>query len=168
MSSGVRALLSIFAALMLVLGAQATPATAGGSDGSRIQKLASDGTFLEKSTTDGTFVASRGSHGSGVHGSGVSRIATGRRTGSTAYHRCGSFTFTPHSDDALLYVRTRGIGCRAARRVLRAWHDNGYLPRSGPAGYRCKVISEETSGFRRTSCHRKHRRIPTISFNSGP
>jgi hypothetical protein len=103
---------------------------------------------------------------------GVSRIASRRQSGSKGgahdYHRCGGFIFTPQSDDALFDVRSRGIGCHAVRRALQAWHDNGYQPRSGPTGYRCKVIGKTASGFRRTSCHRKHHRLPSISFSSGP
>jgi len=81
--------------------------------------------------------------------------------GST--HSCGSLIITPQSDNALLHIRTRGIGCRSARRRLRAWAKHGYRPMTGPRGYRCKMPTPYQEG-QRIRCHRKGHRLPVISF----
>ena len=77
MSSGVRALLSIVAALMLVLGAPATPATAAGTGDGQLEGpidvaadaagnvYVADGAQIQKFTSDGTFLTKWGSYGAG-------------------------------------------------------------------------------------------------------
>ncbi len=96
----------------------------------------------------------------------VSRIAGAkprRRSARAKLHRCGTILFQRGSGEAMIRIVTRGIGCTAARKKLRAWRNNRYRPRTGPRGYRC------TGGgpFSRTTCRRAGRSVPVIAFTSG-
>lgn len=88
--------------------------------------------------------------------------ATEASAGNAPIHRCGNLIVTPQSDNVLLHIRTRGIGCRAARRKLLAWAKHGYRPQTGPRGYRCKPLRQKLH----TRCHRTGHRLPVIIFES--
>ena len=93
-------------------------------------------------------------------------VAPLKRVHAPRLRRCGSVVIQPQSDSVLFDVRVRGIGCRAARRKLRAWGRNGYRPRTGPRGYRCRAIGQAGPGAR-NRCRRRGHRLPLITFRSG-
>lgn len=90
-----------------------------------------------------------------------------RNRGHPRRRRCGSVTITPMSGDVLFDIVTRGVRCRPAKRRLRAWGKNGYRPRGGPRGYRCREIQTFAAGNGRLRCHRNGRRLPVIAFTTG-
>lgn len=82
--------------------------------------------------------------------------------------RCGDLFFTPNSGDGLFDIKTRGIGCRAARERLREWRTDGYQPRTGPEGFRCRTIRRFNAGNGRERCARHlSGRTQAIYFTSG-
>jgi len=93
----------------------------------------------------------------------VVRIAKASATAAARTRRCGNLVFTPQSGDVLGSIRARGISCKRARSKLRAWRRNSYRPSSGPRGYRCRGGGPG----KRSTCRRKGRRVPVISFISG-
>jgi hypothetical protein len=95
------------------------------------------------------------------------RVVRIRKASASAAARCGRVTITPMSGDVLTKIKTRGIGCKAARRKLSQWGKAGYRPRPGPRGYRCRTIIKYKVGNTRDRCRRKGRRLPVISFDTG-
>lgn len=75
------------------------------------------------------------------------------------YRGCGAVTITGNSDDVLFAIRAEHIGCARARSTLRRWGNAGYVPRSGPRGWRCRTVKTFVAGNTRQSCRRGDARI---------
>jgi hypothetical protein len=75
------------------------------------------------------------------------------------YRDCGAVTIVPNSDNLLLAVRVDYISCPRARSTLRRWGTAGYLPRSGPRGWSCRIVKRLPAGNARNLCRRGKARI---------
>lgn len=75
------------------------------------------------------------------------------------YRGCGAVTISANSGDVLFAVRAEHISCSRARSTLRRWGKAGYLPRSGPRGWRCRTVETFVAGNTRKSCRRREARI---------
>jgi hypothetical protein len=97
----------------------------------------------------------------------VTASAAGGDPVARAATHCGRVTITPQSGDVLYNIHARGIGCRSARRALRAWGRNGYQPIGGPRGYRCRTVRTYAAGNSRRLCRASSNRRRVISFDTG-
>jgi len=75
------------------------------------------------------------------------------------YRGCGAVTITSNSGDVLFAIRAEHISCPRARSTLRNWGKAGYVPRSGPRGWRCRTVKTFVAGNGRESCRRGRARI---------
>ena len=65
---------------------------------------------------------------------------------------CRDVVITKNSGDGMFNVKAKHLSCRVARRTLKEWGSAGYKPRSGPAGYDCKVVKRYPEGNSRVRC----------------
>jgi hypothetical protein len=77
---------------------------------------------------------------------------------------CRRVQFEPRSDYGLYRIKAKGIFCEAVRRKLFAWKRNGFRPKKGPRGFRCRVVRRYRAGNHRYSC-RGGKKV--ISFDTG-
>jgi hypothetical protein len=82
--------------------------------------------------------------------------------------KCRSVVIFPRTDYVLDRVRARGIGCKAARRKLRAWAKGRYGPRRIPPAFRCSVRKVGLVERQWTCRAGKGHRQKVMTFRTGP
>jgi hypothetical protein len=70
---------------------------------------------------------------------GLGLVAAVPASAHYTVNRCGSIAFTPQTDEGASAIRAHNMTCRAARRLVRAYHDGD----RSPSGFTCRSRSHD-------------------------